>query len=59
MIHEAFGTEQLPTGALANGNGSGDLIIDSANSRLYVLYTNNSVSAYSLPAASVQDWNLF
>lgn len=56
-LFQAFGSE-LTGGAAANGNGTGAVAIDVARNRLYSLYTNNSVSAYSLPATSASDWNL-
>jgi hypothetical protein len=43
--------------AVANGNAAGDVAI-SASGVLYVLYTNNSISAWS-GVNSVSDWNLF
>ncbi|MGI8907229.1 MAG: hypothetical protein ACR2IE_12150 [Candidatus Sumerlaeaceae bacterium] len=46
-------------GAAANANASGDVYLDSAANRVYVLYTNNSVSAATLPVANVGDWSLY
>lgn len=59
---QIFTTEDLAKtgGAVANGNGTGDVGIDSAGKRIYYLYTNNSVSGWQMPnSAGVGDWNLF
>jgi hypothetical protein len=57
-----FTTEDLAKagGAVANGNGTGDVGIDATGKRVYYLYTNNSVSGWQMPnSAGVGDWNLF
>lgn len=59
LLMQAFNSENEPGGANTNGNGTGANILDTANSRLYNLYTNNSVSAYVLPTSDVRDWNLY
>ncbi|MCX7625984.1 MAG: hypothetical protein N2Z21_07225 [Candidatus Sumerlaeaceae bacterium] len=48
-------------GAVANGNGTGDVAIDTANGRVWFLYTNNSISGWFLPSGTTaaEDWNLF
>ncbi len=53
-----FGSE-FTGGAKANGNGSGDVHVDSTNNSIYVLYTNNSVTKYTIPPAAVSDWSLY
>jgi len=48
------------TGAMAaNANGSGDVSINDSTRKVYVLLTNNSISGWSLPGSTVQDWNLY
>lgn len=44
----------------SNGNGSGDVAIDSAGNRIFFLVTQNSISGWNLPAGptGVKDWNL-
>ncbi len=42
-------------GAKANGNGAGDVYLDSINNIVYVLYTNNSITKYTIPPAAVSD----
>jgi len=54
----AVGTE-FTGGAKANLNGSGDVVFDIPNSRVFFLYTNNSVSSYALPPAGISEWNRF
>lgn len=63
----AFRTEfGLEAGADSNGPGSsndnlnaaGDAAIDLDNNRIYFLYTNNSYSAWEIPATSVRDWTI-
>lgn len=49
-------------GANANGNGSGAAAMDLASSRVWFLYTNNSISGWSMPpqvSSAVSDWNLY
>jgi len=49
-------------GANTNGNGSGAVALDLANSRAFFLYTNNSITGWSIPtpvSSSVADWNLY
>lgn len=48
-------------GAVANGNGTGDVAIDPATGRVWFLYTNNSISCWLLPSdtTAADDWNLF
>lgn len=58
-IYTAAGTE-FTGGAKTNGNGQGDVSFDPAAGRAYILYSNNSITAYNLPTpARVSDWNLF
>lgn len=48
-------------GFLGNGNGVGDVAIDAQNGRVFVLFTNNSISAWELlrePSAA-SEWQLF
>lgn len=54
------GLEKAATGANWNANGSGDILIEPSTDRLYVLYTNNSISAWSFlaPASASGEWNL-
>jgi len=59
QLFNFLGTE-FTGGAKANGNGVGCLTFDTARQRLYNVYTNNSVSAYTIPAGSgVNEWNLY
>jgi hypothetical protein len=58
-LYQGFDSEFSPGGAKVNANGQGDVMFDAPASRVYVLYTNNSLSAYSLPTATVGDWNLY
>lgn len=60
LAQTAGGLEQVPAGSVANGNGSGDVVIDVPNRRLYVLWTNNALAAFDIPSlAQVSDWNLY
>jgi hypothetical protein len=50
LIDLATGTEVAftPAGANGNGNGSGGPIFDAVNNRMFLLSTNNHISAYDL-----------
>lgn len=50
---------QFTGGANLNGNGAGDIYIDSVNNAIYSLYTNNALTKYQVPPASVGDWSLY
>ena len=63
-------TQLLATGSLApaspggvvnpNGNGTGDVCFDTAGRKVYMLYTNNSISGWNIPTtADVSDWIRF
>lgn len=43
----------------ANLNGTGEVVIDVTGNRVFILNTNNSISAWSLPGSGESDWNLF
>lgn len=54
------GSLEAGAAALANINGAGDISIDTVGNRLFVLYTNNSISGWSIPnLTGVTDWNLY
>jgi hypothetical protein len=58
-IYTAAGTE-FTGGAKVNGNGQGDMSFDAAAGRVYITYSNNSISAYNLPGpAAAGEWNLY
>lgn len=52
-------SSEFPGGAKANGNGAGDVYLDSINNVIYVLYTNNAVSKFAAFPAAVGDWALY
>lgn len=70
-VYRILGTEytggpipEIPAytvGSLANGNGTGEVVFDSTNDRVFILYTNNAITSYKYiePTASVNDWSVY
>lgn len=58
VTYHGVGSE-FTGGAKANGNGAGDVYLDSDTNEIYVLYTNNSVTKWVAPPAAVADWALY
>lgn len=54
-----YGSEFQPGGSKANGNAAGDVYLDSVNNHVYVLYTNNSITKYSIPVSDVKEWGQY
>lgn len=59
VTYHGVGSEFAPGGAKTNGNGAGDVYLDSDTNEIYVLYTNNSVTKWAVPPSAVADWALY
>ena len=46
-------------GMFANGNAAGDVYIDSVNSKVYWLVTNNVIARDGIAVADATDWNTY